>query len=168
MAENTFEMIVPTENLSVLKSYSNIKSITAIVQPKGEFDLQVFPHNEKFKWNEDNFGPLVLPKKGMTIALNDSTITLYKRAIEFYENNKVEVKGNAVFINQKKAGHYVFKQDYYWMMGDNRHNSLDSRFWGYVPIDHVIGKAMITWMSVDSTASGLNWIRWNRILKVIK
>lgn len=168
LAENTFEMIVPTENVSTLESYSNIKSVKAIVKPKGEFDWQVFPHNENFKWNEDNFGPLVLPKKGMTVTLNDSTMALYKRAIEFYENNRVEVKGNAVFINQKKAGHYVFKQDYYWMMGDNRHNSLDSRFWGYVPEDHIIGKAMVTWLSVDSTASGLNWVRWDRILKVIE
>lgn len=168
LAENTFEMIVPTAKLTVLKSYSNVKSIKPVIMPKGEFDLQVFPHNEKFKWNEDNFGPLVLPKKGMTVVLNDSTMILYKRAIEFYENNKVEVKGNTVFINQKKADHYVFKQNYYWMMGDNRHNSLDSRFWGYVPEDHVIGKAMITWMSTDSAASGLNRIRWDRIFRVIR
>ncbi|MVN23397.1 signal peptidase I [Mucilaginibacter arboris] len=168
LAENTFEMIVPTENLAVLKSYSNIISIKPIVELKGKYDPQIFPHNEHFKWNEDNFGPLVLPKKGMTIPLNDSTMVLYKRAIAFYENNQVEVKGNAVFINQKKADHYTFKLNYYWMMGDNRHNSLDSRFWGYVPEDHIIGKGMITWFSVDSAASGLNKIRWNRILKAIE
>lgn len=167
LAENTFEMIIPTENISILKSYSNVKSIVPIIKPKGEFDLQIFPHNEHFKWNEDNFGPLVLPKKGMTIALNDSTMILYKRAIEFYENNKVEQKGNAVFINGKLADRYTFKLNYFWMMGDNRHNSMDSRFWGYVPEDHVIGKAMITWMSVDSSASVLNKIRWDRIMRVI-
>ncbi|MGI4806129.1 MAG: signal peptidase I [Janthinobacterium lividum] len=167
-AANVFEMIIPIENLVVLKSYSNVKSIKPIYQPKGEFDLQVFPHNERFKWNEDNFGPLVLPRKGMTIALNDSTMILYKRAIEFYETNKVVQKADAVFINGKLANTYTFKLNYYWMMGDNRHNSLDSRFWGYVPEDHVIGKAMVTWMSVDSSASLLNKIRWNRIFRVIE
>lgn len=168
LAENTFEMIIPTENLAVLKGYSNVKSIKPIVQAKGDFDSQIFPHNEHFKWNEDNFGPLVLPKKGMTISLNDSTMVLYKRAIEMYENNKVELKGKDISINGKKADNYTFKLNYYWMMGDNRHNSLDSRFWGYVPEDHIIGKAMITWFSVDSTASTLNKIRWNRILRMIK
>ncbi len=168
MAANVFEMIIPTKNVAVLKSYSNVKSIKPVYLPKGEFDSQVFPHNVRFKWNEDNFGPLVLPQKGMTIALNDSTMILYKRAIEFYENNKVAQKGDAVFINGKPANTYTFKQNYYWMMGDNRHNSLDSRFWGYVPEDHVIGKAMITWMSVDSSASFLNKIRWDRIFKVIR
>ncbi|MGI4020520.1 MAG: signal peptidase I [Janthinobacterium lividum] len=168
LAENVFEMIIPTENLSVLKSYSNVKSIKPIVEPKGSFDLQVFPHNERFKWNLDNFGPLTLPKKGMTIALNDSTLILYKRAIEFYENNTVKTAGKAVLINGKPADHYTFKLNYYWMMGDNRHNSLDSRIWGYVPEDHVIGKGIITWFSVDSAASGLNKIRWNRILKMIE
>jgi len=168
LAENSFEMIIPTENLAVLKSYSNVKSIKTIVQAKGEYDPQVFPHNNHFKWNEDNFGPLTLPKRGMTILLNDSTMVLYRRAIELYENNKVEMMGKDILINGKKTDSYTFKFNYYWMMGDNRHNSLDSRFWGYVPEDHVIGKAMITWFSVDSTASALNKIRWDRILKVIK
>ncbi len=166
-AENTFEMIIPTANVSVLKSYPNIKSVKPVFEPKGKYDLQIFPHNEKFKWNEDNFGPLMIPKKGMSIPLNDSTLILYRQAIQFYENNKIETKGKTVLINGKPAGNYTFKYNYYWMMGDNRHNSLDSRFWGYVPEDHIIGKAMITWMSTDSTASGLNSIRWNRIFKVI-
>lgn len=159
LAENVFEMIIPTANLSVLKSYSNVKSIKPITEPKGNYDLQVFPHNERFKWNLDNFGPLTLPKKGMTIALNDSTLILYKTAIEFYENNTVKTAGKAILINGKPAGHYTFKLNYYWMMGDNRHNSLDSRIWGYVPEDHVVGKGIITWFSVDSSASGLKKIR---------
>lgn len=165
---NIYEMIIPTASLATIKGYSNVKSVTPVVEAAGKYDETVFPHNEKFKWNQDNFGPLVMPKRGMTIALNDSTMALYHRAIELYENNKVDVKGKDVIINGKKADSYTFKMNYYWMMGDNRHNSLDSRFWGYVPEDHVVGKAMITWMSIDSTGTFLGKIRWNRIFRSIK
>jgi signal peptidase I len=166
-APNIFEMIIPSANVAVFKGYSNIQSVIPIVAGIGIYDAEVFPHSPKFKWNIDNFGPIKLPKKDWTIPLNDSTLTLYRRAIETYENNKVTVDGKDILINGKKAGSYTFKMDYYWMMGDNRHNSLDSRFWGYVPEDHVIGKAMITFMSIDSTANIFNKIRWNRILNPI-
>lgn len=164
---NVFEMIIPTEHLAEIRSYSNVKSVVPVIQKSGVYDPNVFPHNEKFKWNEDNFGPLVLPKRGWTIPLNDSTLTLYRRAIEWYEKNTVDVKGNDIFINGKKADSYTFKMNYYWMMGDNRHNSLDCRFWGYVPEDHIIGKALITVMSTDSTKGFFNKIRWNRMFKPI-
>ncbi|QKJ28947.1 signal peptidase I [Mucilaginibacter mali] len=165
---NQFEMIIPTEQLATFKKFGNIKNVVPVIQVAGEYDPQVFPHNSAFKWNQDNFGPLVMPKRGMAIALNDSTMALYRRAIELYEGNKVTVSGKDVLINGKKATRYTFKMNYYWMMGDNRHNSLDSRFWGYVPEDHVVGKAMITWMSIDSTGTFLDKVRWNRILKAIK
>jgi signal peptidase I len=166
-ATDTYQMIIPTQSLSALKGFSNIKSVVPVVQPAGQYDPQIFPHNDRFKWNLDNFGPLVLPKKGWTVPLNDSTLVLYRRAIEVYEHNKVDTSGNTIMINGKKADSYTFKMNYYWMMGDNRHNSLDCRFWGYVPEDHIIGKAMITWMSIDSTQDLFHKVRWNRILKPI-
>lgn len=167
LSTNTYEMIIPNQNLSTLKSFSNIKSVSPFIQPAGQYDPEVFPHNPRFKWNQDNFGPLILPKKGWTVNLNDSTLTLYRRAIEVYEHNKVETEGNNLLINGKKADTYTFKMNYYWMMGDNRHNSLDCRFWGYVPEDHIVGKAMITVMSIDSTQDLFHKIRWNRIFKPI-
>src|SRR5258708_16534611 len=114
---NTYEMIIPKTCVATFKRFSNIKSITPVVQPAGVYDPSVFPHNEKFKWNQDNFGPLILPKRGWNVPLNDSTMILYRRAIELYENNKVEVKGNDILINGKKSTSYTFKMNYYWMMG---------------------------------------------------
>jgi len=164
---DTFQMIIPNQSLATFKSYSNIKSVTPIVATAGQIDTAIFPHDARFKWNLDNFGPLKLPKKGWSVPLNDSTLALYRRAIEVYEHNKVQGSGTNILINGKKADSYTFKMNYYWMMGDNRHDSLDSRYWGYVPEDHVIGKAAITFMSTDSTQSFFHKIRWNRILKPI-
>jgi len=166
-AANSWEMIIPPDNLATLKSYSNIKSVTPEVAPAGAYDSQVFPNDPKFKWNEDNFGPLVLPKTGMTIPLNDSTVILYKAAIENYEHNRLGRSGNGYTVNGHAAATYTFQQNYYWMMGDNRHDSLDSRFWGYVPEDHIVGKAMITWFSTDPNKGLFDKIRWSRILRPI-
>ena len=167
MDANTYEMIIPTDHLAELKSYSNIKSITPVIDNGAIYNPTIFPHNERFKWTLDNYGPIKLPKKGWTVALNDSTLALYRRAIEVYENNKVAINGEDILINGKNASSYTFKMDYYWMMGDNRHDSMDSRFWGYVPEDHIIGKAIITFMSTDSTANLFKKVRWNRVLKPI-
>jgi signal peptidase I len=167
MLPYNYEMVMSAEAAATLKTFSNVKSITPIIAPAGTYDAQIFPHNEKFKWNLDNFGPIRLPKKGWTTPLNDSTLTLYRRAIEVYENNKVTIEGKDIMINGKKADSYTFKMDYYWMMGDNRHDSLDSRFWGYVPEDHIIGKAVLTWFSTDSTQNIFNRVRWNRVLRPI-
>jgi signal peptidase I len=168
LTDNDFIMIIPVDSYKEFKSYSIIKAIKPYIDPAGQFDAGIFPHNALYKWNNDNFGPLTLPKKGWKIKLNDSTVALYSRAIQNYEGNKLTHVGKAYYINGTKADTYTFKQNYYWMMGDNRHNSEDSRVWGYVPEENIVGKAMITWMSIDSTENLFNKVRWNRILKKIE
>ncbi|MDB5125484.1 MAG: lepB [Mucilaginibacter sp.] len=167
------------ESANKLKTYSNIKSVTPNIAPRGIADLynpvypvkypqfKITPKFPDYKWNVDNYGPIIVPKKGMTIKLDSMTFPIYGRAIGIYEHNTLKVNGHDIFINGKKADTYTFKINYYFMMGDNRHNSEDSRFWGFVPEDHVVGKALFTWMSIDSTASFVNKIRWSRIFRGI-
>lgn len=155
------------EEARTIKSWSNVKELKPYIRPVNEYEAQVFPHDPRFKWNEDNFGPLIVPKKGWTVKLDSTTIPLYERAISVYEGNKVQREGDSLIINGKKAESYTFKMNYYWMMGDNRHNSLDSRFWGFVPEDHIVGKALFVWMSWDSQGTFFDKIRWSRIFKGI-
>ncbi|WDF57035.1 signal peptidase I [Mucilaginibacter sp. KACC 22063] len=168
LTDKSYIMIMPKESVAEMKSYSNITSIKPFVEPKGEFDPSIFPHNAMFKWNNDNFGPMLVPKKGATIRLTDSTVALYAHTVQSYEHNKITKANGVFYVNGKQANTYTFTQNYYWMMGDNRHNSEDSRFWGFVPEDHIVGKAIITWMSIDSTGTFFDKIRWNRILRPIK
>ena len=163
-----YEMIMTRQSAAALKGYSNIKSVKEHFEGKGVRDPAVYPKNDPhFKWNQDNYGPVIVPKKGWTIKLDSLTFPIYRRPIEVYEGNKVEVQGNDILINGKKADSYTFKMNYYWMMGDNRHNSEDSRFWGFVPEDHIVGKALFIWMSTDSSATFFNTIRWKRLFKGI-
>jgi signal peptidase I len=162
-----------------LKSFSNVKSVTPNIKPRGVADpfnavfpaaypkYALSPQNGAFNWNVDNYGPIIVPKKGWTIKLDSITMPLYGRAIEVYENNKVQIVGKDVMINGKKTDSYTFKMNYYWMMGDNRHDSADSRYWGFVPEDHIVGKALFIWMSWDDNVSFLNKIRWSRLFRGI-
>jgi signal peptidase I len=167
LSATDYVMIIPPSSFKDFKDRPNIRSVTELITPKGVFEANIFPHNAIFRWNQDNLGPLNIPAKGWTIKLNESTMALYRTAIEVYESNKVDVSDEGIFINGKKTNTYTFKMDYYWMMGDNRHNSEDSRYWGFVPEDHIVGKAMVTWMSTDSDASVLEKVRWRRIFKPI-
>jgi signal peptidase I len=143
-----------------------VKGVKKYLLPKGE-DGDVFPHVSSLGWNIDNFGPIYIPKKGKTIKLDIKTLPFYKRIIQEYENNSLKVNGDEIVINGKISTSYIFKQDYYWMMGDNRQNSLDARFWGYVPFDHILGKPVFIWFSWDKDGSGLNKVRWNRVFSVV-
>jgi signal peptidase I len=158
------------DKMKILEAYSNVKSIAPRTQTKGEVYSPIFPHDpSNFQWNQDNFGPLTIPKAGITVSINIENIALYKKLITKYEHNELEIRGAQIFINGQLASEYTFKQDYYWMMGDNRHNSADSRYWGFVPEDHIVGKAVFVWLSLDPNKSlSEGKIRWNKIFRTIK
>lgn len=127
------------------------------------------PDNSFNKWSIDNFGPLWIPKEGATIPINESTLTLYGTTIRLYEHNDdAKIENGKLLIDGKEITQYTFKQDYYFMMGDNRHNSLDSRFWGFVPEDHIVGKAFFIWLSIDKNADFIHKIRWSRFFNLIR
>ncbi|NER12136.1 signal peptidase I [Leptobacterium flavescens] len=151
-----------------LQNNPSIIDVQRNISPKGSYDPRIFPHSNNFNWNQDNFGPIYIPQAGKSVALDLEVLPLYSRIIEEYEGNTLRVEGNQIFINDQLADSYTFKQDYYWMMGDNRHNSEDSRYWGYVPYDHVVGKPVFIWMSWDSNANGImNKIRWERLFTTV-
>ncbi|WP_231490486.1 signal peptidase I [Pedobacter sp. Leaf170] len=169
IGDNTYVGDLSPELAEKIRAFDFVKSVNMFaatasdVEPGG-----TFPHDPKRVWNRDNFGPIKIPAKGWTVNIDSNTMPLYYRAIRTYEGNKVEEKAGVWYINDKPATSYTFKMNYYWMMGDNRHNSADSRYWGFVPEDHVVGKALFIWMSWDSEGSFLNKIRWNRLLRGIK
>lgn len=143
--------------------------VDSLVDGKGKYDSNIFPHDSRYAWNKDNFGPIVIPQKGATVEINDSTIVLYDKIIRNYENNTLEIRDNVVYINGLAATTYTFKMDYFFMMGDNRHNSADSRFWGFVPEDHLVGKVKFVWLSLDKFKNfGEGKIRWNRMFRPVK
>jgi type IV secretory pathway protease TraF len=129
---------------------------------------ECFPYSSRYAWTADNMGPLWVPAAGATIELNEDTWPLYERIIDVYEDNDVEVRNGEYYINGEKATSYTFKMNYYWMMGDNRHNSADSRYWGFVPEDHVVGKASFIWFSSDQAKSFPYNIRWNRLFTKVR
>ena len=129
--------------------------------------LLIFPFKEEFHWTRDNFGPLWIPAKGVTVELTTSNLPLYERLIRDYEHHSLEVKDGVIRIDGEEASSYTFGQDYYFMMGDNRHNSLDSRYWGFVPEDHIVGRPAVIWLSTDAGKPFPKNIRWRRFLKFV-
>lgn len=168
VAQNTFIMTLTNESVKKVKQFSQVVSVEKYLQPKDSIidpRLSVFPNNAQYNWTIDNFGPLTVPKKGVTVKLTTKTLPLYRRIIKNYEYNDLQVKGSDIYINGQKVTSYTFKQDYYWMMGDNRHNSQDSRYWGFVPDDHIVGKAVFVWFSRDSKFG--TGIRWDRLFTLV-
>ena len=148
--------------LKALKQRGMIEAIRPVTD-RDIFSGTVYPLNGYTQWTRDNYGPIWIPKRGATIKLNLSNLPVYERCIKVYENNDLKVRGNKIFINGKPANSYTFKMDYYWMMGDNRHNSADSRYWGFVPEDHIVGKPIFIWWSSDPDRHGFGGIRWSRL-----
>ena len=130
-------------------------------------DIDTYPLNGNLHWTRDNYGPIWIPKKGESIELTLKNLPIYERPIRTYEGNKLEVKDGKIYINDKETTKYTFKMDYYWMVGDNRHRSLDSRYWGFVPEDHIVGKPIFIWWSSDPDRGGLSGIRWNRLFRFV-
>ena len=130
-------------------------------------DLEIYPLNGNKHWTRDNYGPVWIPKKGEKIALTMDNIAVYERPIKVYEDNDLKIKDGKILINGQEAKEYTFKMDYYWMMGDNRHNSADSRYWGFVPEDHIVGKPIFIWWSSDPDRHGISGVRWSRLGRIV-
>jgi signal peptidase I len=146
--------------------FKNVPGITSVKRViTNGVDNSIFPHINK--WNNDNLGPIYIPQEGKTVTLNSETLPFYKTIISDYEKNELQVNGSEIRINGEIATTYTFKQNYYWMMGDNRHNSEDSRYWGYVPENHIVGKPVFIWLSIDSNGKGFDKIRWERLFTTV-
>ncbi len=167
-SKNEYMLTLTNQSKDAISNFPNVTSIEKRYKKSKVYEDYIFPQDKNFQWNEDNYGPIIIPKSGNTINLTVEKIALYKDIIERYEGNTLEIVGNDIFINKKISNSYTFKMNYYWLMGDNRHNSADSRFWGFVPEDHIVGKALFIWMSWDKNANGFNKVRWNRLFNGIK
>jgi signal peptidase I len=178
--KSNYRYVVNTslENINILRTKSWVQAVQGIYSPKGMPDSQDGGTNDagstpmsgkSYVWNKDNYGPLLIPKEGLTIQLDSQNVDKYKYIIKYYEGNKnVVVDGYKITVDGKTITSYTFKQDYYFMMGDNRHHSADSRYWGFVPANHVVGKAVFVWMSLDPNKSWLSKIRWSRLFRFVE
>jgi len=167
-AQGDFVLTMTEENAGKMKQFANVRMLEPYALPQGTYTEEIFPHLEHFPWNLDNYGPVVIPAKGLRMPLNAYNIHIYRRAIQDFEKQKLRVEGDVIYINDKPVDSYTFQMDYYWMMGDNRHNSLDSRYWGFVPEDHIVGKAVFVWLSLDYNKPLWNRLRFSRIFRSIK
>ena len=173
-----YQMNITEEIAADLKKLPFIKDVKIstfsqdkgfITRTKEDTESNIYPDVTRFPWNGDFFGPLVVPKEGMTISIDTTTLSLYGQMITLYDHNDdAKIENGKLFINGEQVSTYTFKQNYYFMMGDNRHNSLDSRYWGFVPEDHIVGKAFFIWLSLDPKESFFSKVRWSRFFKLIE
>jgi signal peptidase I len=159
-------MYLHLEEGQIEKLKSLDPGITAVIYPHEPEPKKIFPNDPQYfnSWTVDDFGPIWIPKAGETVSISRNNIALYQRIINVYEDNDLKVTEDKIYINGAEATEYTFKQDYYWAMGDNRHNSEDSRMWGFVPHDHIVGKPLFIWFSTKEGNIG-NGINWDRIFK---
>ena len=168
LQDGNYVLNLSDDDAKILSKNPTVKSLKKRISPAGERE-EVFPNMASLNWNRDNFGPVYIPEAGKTVELNLETLPFYKQIIVEYEKNSLEVDQGQIYLNgdSDPVNSYTFKQDYYWMMGDNRHNSEDSRYWGFVPFDHVVGKPVFIWFSWNSDAQGLEKIRWDRLFTTV-
>jgi signal peptidase I len=163
------DLLLTKEEATIIRNSNLTDSLVRTFKTFKSYNTSFFPNDIKYNWNEDNFGPIVLPKKGSKVKLNSNNLPLYKKIIREYEKNELTLLDNEIKINGISTKEYTFKQDYYWMMGDNRYRSEDSRSWGFVPEDHIVGKPVFIWMSIEGINDGFkNWkIRWQRVFTTV-
>ncbi|MGI9531816.1 signal peptidase I [Lutimonas sp.] len=168
LQDGNYILNLSDEDAQLISKNPTVKSLTKRLTPKGQGEA-VFPNVNSLNWNKDNFGPVYVPEEGKTVALNTQTLPFYKQIIVEYEKNSIRVENGKIYLNGSAdpSDTYTFQQNYYWMMGDNRHNSEDSRYWGYVPYDHVVGKPVFIWFSWNSDGQGLDKVRWERLFTTV-
>src|SRR3989339_171479 len=166
ISERVYDInITPAQSDKLLEDTNIVHDVRLMRLEKEILSHLFFPSNNKYNWNADYFGPLTIPKKETTVKITLQNIPLYRKIIETYENNKLEIENNKIFINDAETDRYTFKQNYYFVIDDNRDEARDSRYWGFLPEDHIIGSASFVWFSIDLNKSGLSSIRWSRIFK---
>ena len=175
--QGDFSLTMTDEAKEEIAKLANVTNVERSIAKDGTYAEYIFPNSDaelesteskKFFWNVDNFGPVTIPKKGETVQLNLDNLPIYERLIDFYENNDLKIEEDRIYINGIETNEYTFQMNYYFMMGDNRHNSADSRFWGFVPEDHIVGKAVFIWLSIDKNATSFfERIRFKRMFSLI-
>jgi len=163
------DLLITEAEAEIVTNSNLIDSLKRNFKTFKSYNTSFFPNDIKYNWNEDNFGPIIIPKKGVKVKLTSTNLPIFKKLIRDYEKNALAIENNVIKINNLPTKEYTFKQDYFWMMGDNRYRSEDSRVWGFVPEDHIVGKPVFIWMSIDGINDGFKkWkIRWNRVFTTV-